>query len=70
MKKHIIIVEDSHFIANLKVFSDPLHCKISKTIIEDDMFKNDPIWLDLVSKKKKAEKALRDYEFNKRHNHK
>lgn len=70
MKKHLIIVEDSHFMANLKVFSDPIYCKVSKTIIEDDMFKDDPVWMDLVSKKKKAEKALRDYEFNIRTNHK
>lgn len=67
MIKHIVIVEDSHFKAHLSVFSDINYCKISKTIVEDDMFENDSVWFDLVSKKKKAEKELRDYEFNKRH---
>jgi hypothetical protein len=68
--KHIIIVEDSFFKANLKLFSDPLHCKVTKTIVDDGMFENDPIYKDLLSKKKKAEKELRDYEFNIRHNFK
>ena len=70
MIKHIIIVEDSYFKANLKLFTDPKSCKVSKTVVEDDMFANDAVWLDLVTKKKKAEKDLRDYEFDKRTNHK
>ena len=70
MIKHIVLVSDTHLKANLSVFNDVEHCKITKTIVEDDLFKDDALWLDLVSKKKKAEKELRDYEFNKRHNYK
>ena len=70
MKKHIILVSDEYFIANLSTFTDLEHCKVTKTIIEDDMFKDDAVWLNLMKDKKKAEKALRDYEFDKRTNHK
>lgn len=70
MIKHIVLVEDTHFKANLSVFTNLEHCKVTKTIIEDDMFKEDAVWLDLMKDKKKAEKALRDYEFDKRHNFK
>jgi hypothetical protein len=70
MKKHIVIVTDEWFINNLKVFSHPEHCKVTRTVIEDDTFKDDPTWKDLLKAKQKADKEFRDYEFDKRHKHK
>lgn len=68
MKKHIIIVDDEWFLTNLKVFSNTEHCRVSRTIIEDDSFKDDEVWKGLLKNKQKADKEFRDYEFNKRHN--
>ena len=68
--KHLILVEDAFFIENITVFSNPDFCKVTKTIVEDDLFKDDKVWMSLISDKKKAEKKLRDYEYNVRHNYK
>ncbi len=67
MEKHIAIIEDSFLKENIKLFSDE-RCRITKTIIDDDLFKDDDFRNKLVKAKQKAEKELRDYEFNIRHN--
>jgi len=66
--KHIVVVQDYWFRKHLDIFSNTEYCKVSKTVIEDDLFNDDAIYKQLLSKKKEAEKELRDYEYNKRFN--
>ena len=68
--KHIILVQDEYFRKHLDIFSNVDFCKVTKTVIDDDMFKDDAIYSELLRSKKKAEKELRDYEFNIRNNYK
>jgi hypothetical protein len=68
-EKHIIIVDDDYLKEHLDIFSHA-KCKVTKTVVQDDMFKDDQVYKDLLKVKQKAEKNLRDYEFNIRHNHK
>lgn len=67
--KHIVIVKDEFFNKHLDIFHNS-GCKVAKTVIEDEFFKDDPIYEKLLKIKKKAEKELRDYEYNKRYNFK
>ncbi|MCP4336398.1 MAG: hypothetical protein GY679_00940 [Mycoplasma sp.] len=64
-KKHIVIVEDEYYIKNMKLFHNP-QCKITKTIIDDDLFKGDSEHARLVKNRRKADKELLDFEYNKR----
>lgn len=66
MKKHIIIVEDEYYIEHMKIFHSP-QCRITKTIIDDDLFKDDLEHARLVKARRKADKELIDYEYNKRY---
>jgi hypothetical protein len=66
MKKHIVIVKDEFFNKHLDIFQNS-ECKVAKTVIEDDLFKDDPIYEKLLKAKKKAEKELRDYEYDQRY---
>ncbi len=66
MKKHIVIVDEDYFNKHLSIFMNKEHCKWTKVIIVDDMFDNDETYKKLVKTKQKAEKELRDYEYNKR----
>lgn len=70
MKKHIITVSDEWFLENLTIFSDTKHCRVNKTVLEDDLFKDDATHINLIKKYKKASKELRDYEYNIRNNFK
>lgn len=70
MQKHIIIVDDEWFLKNLKIFTNTDHCKVSRSFIEDDLFKDDSIHKELMSKKKKASDAFYNYEFDIRTKHK
>ena len=67
MKKHIVIVKDDFFKQHLDIFHNS-ECVVLKTIIEDDLFKDDPIYDKLRKARKKADKELIDYEYNKRFN--
>lgn len=43
MKSHIVVVKDSFFIEHIDIFQNKDYCKVSRTIIEDDTFKDDEI---------------------------
>jgi len=69
MQKHVVIIEDEYFKANYSIFKNP-SCVWTKTIVEDELFKDDELHAKLLKAKKKAEKELRDYEYNIRNNFK
>ncbi len=69
MEKHIAIIEDSFLKENIKLFSDE-RCRITRTFVSDDIFKDDPVHKKLMKDKKKASDAFYNYEFNIRNNHK
>lgn len=70
-ERHLIEIQDSYYKENFDFFKHP-KAKHIRTIVtaDDDMFKADPVHAVLLSKYIKAGKELRDYKFNKRHNHK
>jgi len=70
VKKEVVIISHEFFKKHFKLFTDKEHCVWTKTIVEDDLFKDDEYHAKLIKAKRKAEKELRDYEYNKRHNFK
>jgi hypothetical protein len=70
-EKYLIEVSDEYYKEHYEVFKHP-NTKHIKTIIEgeDEMFKDDPTHKALFNNYMKASKALRDYKYDKRHNHK
>lgn len=67
MEKFIVIVNDEFFKNHLDIFHNT-ECKVVRTVIQDDLFKDDETHMKLVKIKQKAEKELRNYEYNKRFN--
>ena len=64
---HLIEVQDNYYKEHLEMFED--NTRHVKIIIKDsELFKDDEIHKGLVKEYIKHKKALRDYEFNKRHN--
>jgi len=60
----IAIYEDNH------VRYIDIKYEIKEVVIEDDLFKDDEIYNDLKRKSINAYKTLKEYEYNKRNNHK
>jgi len=58
MQKHIIIVDDEWFLKNLSIFTNPEHCKVTRSFIKDDYFKDDEEHKRLMKDKKKASEAF------------
>jgi len=70
MKKHIIIVNDEWFLKHLSIFTNTDHCKVSRSFVKDDKFKDDELHKKLMKAKKKASDEFYNYEFDIRNNHK
>lgn len=69
MKHCIVIVDEDYIAENLDVFSSD-KCRITRTFVQDDFFKDDPVHKDLMKAKKKASDKFYNYEFDVRHKHK
>ena len=62
-------VTKEYYEANYNVFKPP-YTELKKVIVISDQFKGDDTHRQLLSRYLKARDVLRDYEFDKRHNHK
>jgi hypothetical protein len=70
-ERHLIEVPDSYYKEHFEFFKYP-KTKHIRTIVtaDEDMFKDDERHNVLLKQYMKANKDLRDYKFDKRHNHK
>jgi len=63
----IISVSKDYYTENIKVFSNP-SVKIKSVYVEGENHEGDETHKALLKKYMKAQKELRNWEFNKRHN--
>lgn len=69
-ERHLIEVPGSFYSEHFELLKHPKTRHIRTIVTADEqMFKDDPMHKELVSKYSKASKTLRDYEYDKRNNH-
>lgn len=70
MQRHIVIIDDEWFLKNLPIFTNIDHCKVIRSFVEDELFKDDLLHKKLMQAKKKASDAFYNYEFDIRNKYK
>ena len=65
-ERYILTVDKSYYQEHYEVFKPP-NTEIRSVFVEGENHENDPEHSKLLKEYYKAQKELRDYEFNKRH---